>query len=101
MTTVTDHQGNLLLSLAGWPVYVIVGVLAFLEWGRRVPPDPWDRIRVDLQRRAATTVVLPRFAALLRAIVPTAAGALGLPYHRFAPANTVGGVPWASAVSCR
>lgn len=159
MTTVTDHLGNLLLSLAGWPVYVIVGMLAFLEcaafvgmvlpgetalvvagvlaghgsvsllailvvgctaavagdqvgfmigrrigpglqssrWGRRVPPDTWDRIRVDLQRRGATTVVLARFVALLRAIVPTAAGALGMPYRRFAPANMVGGVLWASA----
>ncbi|MEO7060654.1 MAG: DedA family protein [Lapillicoccus sp.] len=159
MTNVTDHVGALLLGLTGWPVYVIVGLLAFLEcaafvgmvlpgetalvvagvlaghgsislaailaigctaavagdqvgfmvgrrigpglqssrWARRVPPATWDRIRLDLQRRGPTTVILARFVALLRAIVPTAAGALGMPYRRFAPANAVGGVLWAGA----
>lgn len=159
MTSVADHLGTLLLGLSGWPVYVIVGLLAFLECaafvgmvlpgetalvvagvlaghgsislslivvvgctaavagdqvgfmvgrrigpslqssrlGRRVPPETWDRIRVDLQRRGATTVILARFVALLRAIVPTAAGALGMPYRRFAPANAVGGVLWVGA----
>lgn len=67
------------------------------RWGRRVPPETWDRIRLDLQRRGATTVVLARFVALLRAIVPTAARALGTPYRRFAPANAIGGILWAGA----
>ncbi|MEO7058547.1 MAG: DedA family protein [Lapillicoccus sp.] len=159
MTSVADHLGTLLLGLTGWPVYLIVGLLVFLECaafvgmvlpgetalvvagvlaghgsislalilvvgctgavagdqvgfmvgrrigpslqssrlGRRVPPQTWDRIRLDLQRRGATTIVLARFVALLRAIVPTAAGALGMPYRRFAPANAVGGVLWAGA----
>jgi len=42
-------------------------------------------------------VVLARFTAFLRAIVPGLAGMSEMPYRTFLPANAAGGVVWGTA----
>lgn len=65
--------------------------------GRLVGADRWRTTEQFLQRRGGTAVFFGRFTALLRALVPGAAGMAGLPYRTFLLYNALGGVAWASA----
>ncbi|MGH3343475.1 MAG: DedA family protein, partial [Carbonactinosporaceae bacterium] len=47
----------------------------------------------------AVAVVVGRWTAALRALVPGAAGMSGMAYRRFAVANVCGGALWAVAVA--
>jgi membrane-associated protein len=51
-----------------------------------------------LRRRGVLTVVLGRWTAFLRAVVPSLAGAARMPYHRFLPANLASGLVWGVVV---
>jgi membrane protein DedA with SNARE-associated domain len=67
--------------------------------GRRFPRHfgPSHRVRAEhaFTRHGAWAVFFGRFVALLRIMAGPLAGALGMPWRRFATANIAGGVVWA------
>ncbi|HUR51280.1 MAG TPA: DedA family protein [Mycobacteriales bacterium] len=66
--------------------------------GRKVGEQRWASTERFLRRRGAPAVFFGRWTALLRAMVPSAAGMAGLPYRTFALWNALGGTLW--AVTC-
>lgn len=106
------HEG--VLSL---PVMVAVAVAAAIlgdtvgyEFGRRFGPPlrrsrlgrwvgqhRWAKVDAFLNRYGGAAVLLGRFTALLRALVPSMAGMARMPYTRvFLPWNAAGAVVWGS-----
>ena len=65
--------------------------------GRRVGEQRWARAEDFLRRRGPVAVFVGRFTALLRAMVPGAAGMARMPYRTFVVFNVLGGAVWASA----
>jgi membrane-associated protein len=65
--------------------------------GRKVGEARWLTTESFLQRRGAPAVFFGRWTALLRAMVPSAAGMAHLPYRTFALWNALGGTIWAVA----
>jgi len=63
--------------------------------GRRVGAGRWDRAEAAVTRHGGWAVVGGRWVGVLRALVPTVAGATGMPYRRFLLANAAGGSTWA------
>ncbi|MFY9889388.1 MAG: DedA family protein [Streptosporangiaceae bacterium] len=53
-----------------------------------------ERARSALNSRGGTAVLLGRFVAIVRAIMPAAAGAAGVRYRTFAVYNVLGGMIW-------
>ncbi|MEO7061662.1 MAG: DedA family protein [Lapillicoccus sp.] len=49
-----------------------------------------------LQERGGSAILLGRFVAFFRAMMPALAGAAGMPYRRFLPWNAAGGLVWGS-----
>jgi membrane-associated protein len=98
--------------LALWPLLVIVvatavtGPLVGYEIGRRMGdrlfasrvlrrvPGGVDRTRAVLRDRGGLGVLLGRFVAIVRAIMPAAAGAAPVRYAVFLRYNLIGGVIW-------
>ncbi|ONH25866.1 bifunctional DedA family/phosphatase PAP2 family protein [Pseudofrankia asymbiotica] len=66
---------------------------------RLVKPDHVDRARALLRRRGGWAVLIGRFTAALRALVPGMAGTSQLPYRTFLPFNVVGGLAWVTMAS--
>jgi membrane protein DedA with SNARE-associated domain len=66
--------------------------------GRKVGEKRWATTERFLVRRGAPAVFFGRWTALLRAMVPSAAGMAHLPYRTFALWNALGGTLW--AVTC-
>ena len=66
---------------------------------RLLDEERLENARVFVRRTGAKGVVLGRWTAALRALVPGMAGMSHMPYPRFATANVVGGVLWASLVA--
>jgi membrane-associated protein len=60
---------------------------------QRVPGGP-DRARTALRDRGGLAVLLGRFIAFARAVMPAAAGAVRVPYRTFVLYNVVGGIIW-------
>jgi membrane-associated protein len=60
---------------------------------RRVPGGP-HRARIALRDRGGIAVLLGRFVAILRALMPAAAGAVRVPYRTFFVYNLLGGIVW-------
>lgn len=60
---------------------------------RRVA-GPLDRARTTLRDRGGVAVFGGRFLAVVRAIMPAAAGAAQVPYRTFAIHNTISGIIW-------
>lgn len=58
-----------------------------------------DRSLDLIRRRGAAAVALGRWAAVLRALVPGAAGTSGMTHGRFTVANVLGGTLWAAAIA--
>lgn len=104
------HEG--VLSL---PVMVVVAIVAailgdsvgyefgqrFGPWlrrswlGRQVGAARWERTDRFLHRHGGKAVLLGRFTAVLRALVPSMAGMARMPYFRtFLPWNAAGGIIW-------
>ena len=52
------------------------------------------RLQDVLATRGAVALVAARWTAFVRTIVPTLAGASGMPYRRFAPWNALGALTW-------
>jgi membrane-associated protein len=98
------------VSLATLCVVVVVaavtGPLVGYEIGRRSGdrlfaaralsrvPGGAERARSVLRDRGGLAVLLGRFVAFLRAVMPAAAGAVRVPYRTFLVYNVVGGVVW-------
>ena len=64
--------------------------------GQLVGDKRWRASETFLRRRGGPAVFLGRFTALLRALVPSAAGVAKLPYRTFAIWNALGGSVWAA-----
>jgi membrane-associated protein len=60
---------------------------------RRMPGGP-ERARTALRDRGALAVLLGRFVAFVRAVMPAAAGAVQVPYRTFLLYDVVGGIVW-------
>ena len=67
--------------------------------GRAVGEKRWQASEDFLRRRGGPSVFLGRWTALLRALVPAAAGMAKLPYRIFAVWNVTGGLLWAAAIT--
>ncbi|MFC0006569.1 DedA family protein [Micromonospora siamensis] len=108
------HEGRLplvavvLAALAGAVLGDQVGYLVGRRYGRRLlDRTPRRFVRSDelaraldlVRRRGALAVVVGRWAAALRALVPGLAGLSGIPRRAFTLANLAGGALWAVAVS--
>jgi membrane-associated protein len=87
-------------------IAAVLGPLVGYEIGRRMGdrlfaarvlrriPGGVARARSTLQARGGLGVLIGRFVAILRALVPAAAGAAQVPYRTFLFFNTVGGIIW-------
>jgi membrane protein DedA with SNARE-associated domain len=69
---------------------------------RRAPvlrnhPERFEDAQAYLRRRGGRAVVMGRFTAFLRAVMPGLAGASLMRYRRFLVFNVIGGVLWGSA----
>jgi membrane-associated protein len=64
--------------------------------GQIVGDTRWKASEDFLRRRGGPAVFVGRFTALLRALVPSAAGMAKLPYRTFAMWNAAGGCVWAT-----
>jgi undecaprenyl-diphosphatase len=65
--------------------------------GQRIGDERWAITERFLHRRGGTAVFFGRWTALLRAMVPGAAGMAKIPYRTFALYNVLGGTLWAVA----
>jgi membrane-associated protein len=84
----------------------VAGPLVGYEIGRRLGgrlfasrllsrmPGAVDRVRTSLRERGGAAVLGGRFVAVLRALMPAAAGAAEMPYRVFLINNLIGGVLW-------
>ena len=87
-------------------ITAVAGPLVGYEIGRRMGDrlftsqklnrvaGPLDRARIMLRDRGGLAVLGGRFVAVVRALMPTAAGAAAMPFRVFAIHNLVGGVVW-------
>jgi undecaprenyl-diphosphatase len=89
-------------AIAGDAVGYVVGRrfgpgLQSSRLGQVVGERRWRASEAFLRRRGGPAVFFGRFTALLRALVPSAAGMAKLPYRTFAIWNALGGSVWAAA----
>lgn len=87
-------------------VTAVTGPLVGYEIGRRLGdrlfsvrllsriPGGVERTRTVLRERGGVGVLIGRFVAIVRALVPAAAGAAAVPYRTFLAFNIIGGVIW-------
>ena len=96
----------LALGILGAIVGDSIGYYVGHRWGQRVldstlgrfiRPERIARGQEYLAARGGRAVLLGRFTAALRALVPGLAGMSGVPYRVFLPYNVAGGVVWGSA----
>lgn len=97
---------SIVLLVAIVVLTAILGPLVGYEIGRRMGdrlfaaralrriPGGVARARSTLQARGGMGVLIGRFVAILRALVPAAAGAAQVPYRTFLLFNAVGGIIW-------
>lgn len=89
--------GAVLGDSAGWAIGRRYGpAVQRTRLGRLVGADRWRTAEAFLRRRGGPAVFLGRFTALLRALVPSAAGMSGLPFRTFLLWNAAGGLVWAT-----
>lgn len=111
---VTAHQGSLplwaviVVAVAGAVVGDNTGYLLGRRFGRRlvsrlprrlVRPEHLERGEALLRRLGGRAVLVGRFTAALRALVPSLAGMSGVRYREFTLYNFVGGLVWAGGVA--
>lgn len=109
---VVAHGGRLPLAavIAAAAVGAVVGDQVGYRIGRRWGPGLVGRLPARLQTRSAQVtdlvarrgrwaVLLGRWTALLRALVPGVAGASGMAQRDFVLFNLIGGVTWAVAIA--
>jgi membrane-associated protein len=64
---------------------------------RRLTAARWKRAKAWLQRRGGPAILMARFTAFVRSVMPAVAGAARFPYRRFLPWSSAAGVTWGSA----
>ena len=109
---VVAHGGRLPLAavIAAAAVGAVVGDQIGYRVGRRWGPGlvgrlperlrgRGDQVTAFVARRGRWAVLLGRWTALLRALVPGVAGASGMAQRDFLVFNVVGGVTWAAAIA--
>lgn len=79
---------------AGYEIGKRMGDRLFTSARLRRISGPLDRARATLRAKGGVAVFGGRFVAVVRALMPAAAGAAGVPYRTFAIHNTVSGVIW-------
>ena len=80
--------------LVGYEIGRRMGDRLFAARALRRIPGGVDRARSTLQAKGGAGVLIGRFVAILRALVPAAAGAAQVPYRTFLIFNAIGGVIW-------
>ena len=100
---------SVVLVLAIVLVAAVVGDSIGFEVGRKLGPrlvrapvlrnhpDRIEQAQAYLRRRGGRAVVMGRFTAFLRAVMPGLAGASRMEYRRFLLFNVIGGVIWGTA----
>jgi membrane-associated protein len=100
---------SVLLVLLVVILAAIVGDSVGFEIGRKLGPrlhrapvlrnnvDRLEAAQAYLRRRGGRAVVMGRFTAFLRAVMPALAGASRMEYRRFLAFNAAGGVLWGGA----
>jgi membrane protein DedA with SNARE-associated domain len=100
---------SVLLVLLVVVAAAIVGDSVGFEVGQKLGPrlnrapllrnhvDRLEAARAYLRRRGGRAVVMGRFTAFLRAVMPALAGASRMEYRRFLAFNAAGGVLWGGA----
>ena len=100
---------SVLLVLLVVILAAIVGDSVGFEVGRKLGPrlqrapvlrnhaDRLEAAQAYLRRRGGRAVVMGRFTAFLRAVMPALAGASRMEYRRFLAFNATGGVLWGGA----
>lgn len=85
-----------------------IGYFIGREWGEALLQKMPDRILDDtkikasqayVRRLGSKAIILGRWTAALRALVPGIAGMSHMPYRQFAVANIIGGCGWAATVA--
>ncbi|GAA2050874.1 DedA family protein [Williamsia deligens] len=98
----------LVVAIAGAVIGDFIGFEVGRRWGtvllaklpeRLVKPDHVQRGREELRKRGAVAVLVGRWIAALRALMPGLAGMSGMRLRTFVIANAIGGAIWASAVA--
>lgn len=111
---VAASQGHVALAavLAVVMVAAVVGDSVGYEVGRHLGPRLLDlrilakrRARLQeaqdfLARRGGVAVLLGRWIAFFRAVMPALAGTARMPYRRFLVFNATGGIAWGAVVVC-
>ncbi|SES16301.1 membrane protein DedA, SNARE-associated domain [Pedococcus cremeus] len=109
---VAAHRGHvpLVAVMAVVVVAAIVGDTVGYEVGKRLGPrllglrifdkrrDRLDGAQNFLARRGGSAVLLGRWVAFFRAVMPALAGASRMPYRTFLTWNATGGLLWGTAV---
>jgi len=80
--------------LVGYEIGKRMGDRLFAARGLRRVSGALDRARSALRDRGGLAVLGGRFLAVVRALMPAAAGAAAMPYRVFLIHNIVGGVVW-------
>lgn len=80
--------------LVGYEVGKRMGDRLFTAQSLRRVSGPLDRARTALRERGGVAVLGGRFVAVVRALMPAAAGAAEMPYRVFAIHNLIGGIVW-------
>jgi undecaprenyl-diphosphatase len=93
------------VAIAGAIIGDSVGYAVGARWGERifkvrwigrlVTPERREKAEDLLRRRGATAVLIGRFTAVARVLVPGLSGMARLRYRRFLVANAIGGILWA------
>jgi membrane-associated protein len=102
----SHHHVSLWLLIVVVVLTAVTGPLVGYEIGRRMGDRVFasralrrvsagaDRTRTALRERGGVAVLAGRFVAVLRALMPAAAGAARVPYRTFVIYNVVGGIIW-------
>jgi len=80
--------------LVGYEIGRRMGERLFASRVLRRVPGGVDRARTALRDRGGMAVLGGRFVAVVRALMPAAAGAAQMPYRTFVIHNLIGGVIW-------
>lgn len=80
--------------LVGYEIGKRMGDRLFAARALRRVSGPLERARIALRDKGGVAVLGGRFLAIVRALMPAAAGAAEMPYRVFAIHNLIGGVIW-------
>jgi membrane protein DedA with SNARE-associated domain len=68
------------------------------RFGRLIKPARWQRAEDLVGRYGSRAVMLARWTAVMRTLVPPMVGATGMPYRRFAVVNAASAAVWVAGV---